>query len=86
MKHLKFPLSILLLLTLSLAPLTESAAQTTKKSDVVRQLENQRKKIQEEIKRISALLTETTSSSKNTLQRISLLDQQIRARKEAIAT
>ena len=86
MKHLKFPLSLLLLLSLSLAPLTESAAQTTKKSDVVRQLENQRKKIQEEIKRISALLTETTSSSKNTLQRISLLDQQIRARKEAIAT
>ena len=86
MKHLKTPLLLLLLLSLSLTPLTEGAAQTTKKSDVVRQLENQRKKIQEEIKRISALLTETTSSSKNTLQRISLLDQQIRARKEAIAT
>lgn len=61
-------------------------AQVPKKSEAVRRLENQRKKIQEEIKRISALLTETTSSSKNTLQRISLLDQQIRARKEAIRT
>ena len=85
MKHLKTPLLLLLLLSLSLIPLTEGAAQTTKKSEVVRQLENQRKKIQEEIKRISALLTQTTSSSKNTLQRISLLDRQIRARKEAIA-
>ena len=55
MKHLKFPLSLLLLLSLSLAPLTESASQTTKKSDVVRQLENQRKKIQEEIKRLSLI-------------------------------
>lgn len=86
MKSRHTSLLTLLLLILTLAPLSEGVAQVPKKSETVRRLEYQRKKIQEEIKRISALLTETTSSSKSTLRRISLLDQQIRARKEAIAT
>lgn len=77
----------LLILCLLAAPFTPVMAQTPKKkSETVLRLENQRKKIQEEIKRISALLTETTSSSKSTLERISLLDQQIRAREEVIRT
>lgn len=81
------PLLLVLVLTL-LSPCVCGSlhAQTQKKSEVVRQLESQRKKIEAEIKRISDQLTKTTGSAKSALERVTLLDRQIAARKEVVAT
>lgn len=81
MKRFSFILlAIVLLFSLSE---TDLCAQKSKK---VRQLENKRKTLHEEINKISTLIKETDKSKSINLQKLNLLNQQIKARKEIIET
>lgn len=55
------------------------------RSERVRQLENERKKALEEIEMTNQLLKETSTSAKNSLNRLNLLSQQILSRKKVIS-
>lgn len=61
-----------------------SMALSAQKSDEVRRLEAQRQKALEEIEQTSRLLGETTKSAKSSLERLSLISNQILSRKKVI--
>lgn len=63
-----------------------SVACGQKKSAEVQRLERKRQAIQDEIKRVNSLLTKTANTTKGELKKLGLLQGQIRARQEVLAT
>lgn len=78
--------SSVLLLVLSLFLLTFRVDTYAQKSKKVRQLENKRKTLHEEINKISDLIKEADKSKTINLKKLDLLNQQIKARKAVIET
>lgn len=81
--------SLLLLLTTALLPTlvpTLAMGQNGGKSAEVRRLESQRKALQAEIARVSGLLTETSTTVRQSMQQLKLLEGQIDTRQKVINT
>lgn len=62
------------------------SAHGQKKSAEVQRLEKKRRAIQDEIKRVNALLSQTSSTTKGELKKLGLLQEQIKSRQQILTT
>lgn len=87
MKRLRLLLTSLIIATTFIvaSPSAYGQKQQKKSAEVLR-LENKRKAIQEEIKRVNNLLNQTSKTTKGELQKLSLLQGQIKSRQEVLTT